>query len=103
LIKSKKIQEAILEYETVMVEAIQQTKTSYSFSQPITLQITNNIRYAGRGITSSSNALRKNIALVSALRDKFIWQNIQLDVLKDVHKASKTLEKILAEYLSEYS
>lgn len=101
LIKSKEIQRASLDYETAMVEAIEQTKTAYSYSQPITIQITNNIRYAGRNITSSSDELRNSPALISAFKDKFIWQRIQLDVLNDVHKASDTLEQLLAQYLVE--
>ncbi len=100
LIRSKKIQRAILDYESAYVDAIQQTSTSYAYSRDITLTIMNTLDYRGPVITNTVEELRNNRTLVSAIRAKAIMQRIQLQVLESVQKSNLELEEVLESYLS---
>lgn len=99
LIRSKDMQQAILDYDNAYVEAIQQTQTSYAYSKDLTLVIMNSIQYRPTGITSTLEALKNNQDLISALRGKAIFQRIQLDTLMELMKAHKVLQKQLDTYL----
>ena len=95
LIESKELQNAILSFESAYLEAIEQTKTSYSYSLEFTPKITSSMKFYGPNIVSTAEELTENLVLRSAVRDKAIWQRIQLDVLKDLQAARGALKEIL--------
>lgn len=100
LIKSRDIQRAILDFESIYDEAIYQTNTSYSYSREITLTLMNNIKYSDRGIKLSIDQLRESEPIKSSLRAKAIMQRIQLDTLGGIQQANKILQKKLQDYIS---
>jgi len=93
------LQKAILQYESAFIDAIEQTKTSYSYSLIYTPNITASMSFRGPTIVSTANDLTSNRTLRSAVRDKAIWQRIQLDVLKDLQAARRKLKQILEVHL----
>ena len=95
LIESKDLQNAILNFESAYLEAIEQTKTSFSYSLEFTPKITSSMKFMGPNIVSTAEELTENLVLQSAVRDKAIWQRIQLDVLKDLQDARAALKDIL--------
>jgi hypothetical protein len=95
LIESKDLQNAILRFDSAYLEAIEQTKTSYSYSLELTPKITASMKFMGLKIVSTTEELTGNLVLRSAVRDKAIWQRIQLDVLKDLQAARGALREIL--------
>ena len=95
----KDLQKAILRYESAYVDAIGQTDTSYSYSLVLTPNITASMRFMGPNIISSAEELIENETLRTAVRDKAIWQRIQLDVIKDRQVDRRILKKTLEEYL----
>lgn len=91
LIGSKTLQQAILAFESAYLDAIDQTTTAYAYSLQLTPQITSAVRFKGPAIVSTSEELLDNMALRSAVRDKAIWQRIQLEVLDTLQAARKAL------------
>ena len=90
------MQNAILRYDAAFRDAIEQTRTSYSFSLHLTPQITASMRFDGPAIVSSTQELLDNQVLRAAVRDKAIWQRIQIDVLHDLQRARSVLSDVLA-------
>ncbi|NVJ97932.1 MAG: hypothetical protein HWE25_07265 [Alphaproteobacteria bacterium] len=97
LIASREIQNAILQYESAYMEAIQQTETSYSYAQDITMGFT--FQYRFRELVSTNEELLGNRQLQTAFRGKFVMQSIQLDVLKTIQTASEELLATLDAHL----
>ena len=95
LIDSKLLQKAILDYESAYLDAIEQTKTSHSYSLNITPKITSSMKFKGPEIISSKEELLANPILKAAVRDKAIWQRVQLDVLMDLQSAREELMAII--------
>ncbi len=95
LIESKTIQNAILNYESAYLDAIDQTETSYNYSLVLTPQITASMTYRGRSIISSSEELLSSKALRASVRDKVIWQRVQFDVLEKLQDERRKLKGIL--------
>lgn len=101
LIESKELQKAILRFDSSYREAIEQTKTSYSYSQIHTPNITTSMRFEGPKIVSTTEELLGNPVLRAAVRDKAIWQRIQIDVLYDLQDARTKIRDILTEHHAE--
>ncbi len=97
LIESKSVQRAILRFDTAYLDAIEQTKTSYGFSLELTPKITAAMRFRGPEIVSSAEELLSGQTLRAAVRDKAIWQRIQIDVLDELQAARGDLKKFLEE------
>ena len=57
LIESKDLQKAILQYDAAYLDAIEQTKTSYSYSLELTPKIASSIRFKGPKIVSTAEEL----------------------------------------------
>jgi hypothetical protein len=95
LIESKALQQAILQFESAYLDAIEQTRTSYSYSLVVTPQITASMKFAGPQIISTPEELRSNETLRAAVRDKAIWQRIQLDELVKLQQARLQLKQQL--------
>lgn len=95
LIESKDLQKAILQFDAAYMEAMEQTKTSYSYSLLFTPKITASMKFKGPEIVSSTDELLSSQTLRAAVRDKAIWQRIQLDVLTDLQSARAKLIEIL--------
>lgn len=95
------LQKAILQFESVYVDAIEQTKTSYSYSLVLTPKITESMRFIGPDIVSTAEELTSHGTLRSAVRDKAVWQRIQLDVLNDLQIARHKLKQALEEHMPE--
>lgn len=95
LVESKVLQNAILQYDSAYLDAIEQTKTSYNHSLALTPKITASMKFNGRNIVSSSEELLSNDVLRAVVRDKAIWQRIQLDVLVRLQEERKKLKEIL--------
>jgi len=95
LIESKDLQQAILQYESAYLEAIEQTRTSYSYSLELTPKITSSLKFSERTIVNTAEELATNQILQSAVRDKAIWQRIQLDVLNELQVERTRLLNIL--------
>jgi hypothetical protein len=98
IIESKELQKAILRFDSSYREAIEQTKTSYSYSQIHTPKITTSMRFEGPEIVSTTEELLGNPVLRAAVRDKAIWQRIQIDVLIDLQDARTQIRDILTEH-----
>jgi hypothetical protein len=96
LIESKELQKAILRFDSSYREAIEQTKTAYGFSQIHSPKITTSMRFIGPKIVSTTEELLGNPALRAAVRDKAVWQRIQIEVLGDLQAARKEIRDILA-------
>ncbi|MEE4284400.1 MAG: hypothetical protein V2I41_20860 [Pseudomonadales bacterium] len=101
LIESKELQKAILRFDSSYREAIEQTKTSYSYSQIHSPKITTSMRFEGPKIVSTTKELLGNPVLRAAVRDKAIWQRIQIDVLNDLQDARTKIRDILTEHGAE--
>ncbi len=95
LIESRPLQAAILEYETAFLEAIEQTRTSYAFSVAITPKITEAMRFERRMIVSSADELLGDRVLRAAVRDKAVWQRIQLGVLETLQASRLSLAEAI--------
>jgi hypothetical protein len=91
LVESRELQAAILKYDSAYLDAIEQTRTSYLFSLELTPRITSSMRFAGPKIISTSEELTSSRELRSAVRDKAVWQRIQLDVVEQLQQQRKEL------------
>jgi hypothetical protein len=96
----KDLQKAILRYESACVDAIGQTETSYSYSLVLTPKITASMRFSGPNIISNAEELIGNETLRAAVRDKAIWQRIQLDVIEGLQVDRRKLKQTLEDHLS---
>ena len=97
LIESKELQKAILRFDSVYREAIEQTKTTYSYSLIQTPKISTSMQFEGRKIVSTSDELLSNAVLRSAVRDKAVLQRVQIDVLYDLNAARTEIRDTLDE------
>lgn len=97
LIESKDLQKAILRFDSSYRDAVEQTKTSYGYSLIHTPKITTSMRFEGPKIVSTNEELLGNPILRSAVRDKAIWQRIQIDVLYDLQDARTEIRDVLSE------
>ena len=95
------LQRAILQFESAYVDAIEQTKTSYSYSLVVTQKITESMRFIGPDIVRTAEELTSHGTLRSAVRDKAVWQRSQLDVLNDLQIARHKLKEALEEHMPE--
>lgn len=99
LIKSKPIQNAILQFENAYLEAIEQTKYSYGSSMVVTPQITASIIFERMNIVSTDKELLDNQRLRGVVRDKAVLQRIQIDTLSKLQKERIKLIKILEPFI----
>lgn len=99
LIKSKPIQNAILQFENAYLEAIEQTKYSYGSSMVVTPQITASLIFDGMNIVSTDKELLSNQRLRGVVRDKAVLQRIQIDTLSKLQKERKKLIEILEPFV----
>ena len=99
LVESTQLQQAILQFESAYLDAIEQTKTSYAYSLVVTPKITASLKFAGPQIVSTPEELWRNETLRSVVRDKAIWQRIQLDVLIELQSARLNLKQTLDQAL----
>ncbi len=99
LIKSKPLQNAILQFENAYLEAIEQTKYSYGGSMVVTPQITASIIFDGMNIVSTDKELLDNQRLRGVVRDKAVLQRIQIDTLSKLQKERQKLIKILEPFI----
>jgi hypothetical protein len=95
LIESKELQKAILQFDSAYMEAMEQTKTSSSYSLLVTPKITTSMKFKGPEVVSTSDELLSNQTLRSAVRDKAILLRIQLNVLIELQSARAKLIEIL--------
>lgn len=95
------LQKAALQFESAYIDAIEQTRTSYSYSLELTLKITSSMNFRGRNNVSTAAELTSNHTLRSAVRNKAIWQRIQFDVLLELQDARRELKQALEEYAPE--
>ena len=95
------MQKAVLQFESAYIDAIEQTETSYSYSLQLTPKITASMKFRGRQNLSTATELTSNQTLRSAVRDKAIWQRIQLDVLVKLQSARLELKQALEEHAPE--
>lgn len=95
LIESKELQQAILQFETAYLDAIEQTRTSYAYSLVVSPKITESLKFSGPQIVSTTEELLSSEVLRGAVRDKAIWQRIQLEVLEELQSARLSLKQAL--------
>jgi hypothetical protein len=95
LIESRDLQMAILDFETAYLEAIEQTKTSYSYSLLHTPVISTSLQFQKGKLISTNRAILSNLELRAAVRNKAIWQRIQSDTLATLQEERLELLEVL--------